>query len=361
MTRRLAVRPIDVNSAGDQLRLALEAGHAVGWDWDVKSGRDTWFGDLRTMFGISGNTYVGQVADFRNRVHPDDRELVWKAVSEARDNRSVYRADFRLVWPDGTVRWASACGSFSYSSLGEPVRMLGIAADITTRKRIEDQLRESEEALIGLSHRLMETNETERTAVARELHDDLGQRMALLTIELERLKQSLPGGTANVPVQELCGRALELGQDLQAISHRLHSSKLEFLGVASAAASFCRDLSEQKGVAIDFSHDGIPRDLPKDIALCLFRVLQEALNNGVKHAGVRRFTVALNGGRNQVQLEVVDRGLGFDPEAAMGNHGLGLLAMRERLHAVKGQISIESRPGGGTKVCARVPLSAGIM
>jgi PAS domain-containing protein len=127
--RRASEVPVDT----ERLRLALEAGKAVGWDWDVRSGRDVWFGDLQTMFGIPGDRYEGFVEDFRRRVHPEDRELVWRAVADARQNRTVYRANFRLVWPDGTVRWAAACGQFYYATNGEAVRMLGIAADITAQ------------------------------------------------------------------------------------------------------------------------------------------------------------------------------------------------------------------------------------
>jgi signal transduction histidine kinase len=147
-----------------------------------------------------------------------------------------------------------------------------------------------------------------------------------------------------------------LGKDIQALSHRLHSSKLEYLGLAAAASSFCKESSEQQKVEIEFSHAGIPRSLPKEISLCLFRVLQEGLQNAVKHSGERHFRVELHGTSMGIQLTVNDLGVGFDEQDAMGRRGLGLISMRERMQLVGGAFSIESKPGGGTTIRARVPF-----
>ena len=132
------------NVANDRLRLAMESGKSVGWEWDLKTNRDTWFGDLSTIFGIPSNIYVGHVEDFRRSVHPEDRGLVWKAVKDAMESRSPYAAEFRVLWPNGTVRWVAAKGQFYYSPGGEPERMLGMAVDITERKDAEEALRRKE-------------------------------------------------------------------------------------------------------------------------------------------------------------------------------------------------------------------------
>jgi PAS domain-containing protein len=122
----------------------MESGKSVGWEWDLKTNRDTWFGDLSTMFGIPSNVYDGHVEDFRRSVHPEDRGLVWKAVKDATETRSPYETEFRVVWPDGTVRWVAARGQFYYSPGGDPERMLGMAVDITERKDAEESLRRKE-------------------------------------------------------------------------------------------------------------------------------------------------------------------------------------------------------------------------
>lgn len=145
--------------------------------------------------------------------------------------------------------------------------------------------------------------------------------------------------------------------DIQALSHRLHSSKLEYLGLEAATASLCTELSERQNVKIDFRCDAIPEDLPSEVSLCLFRILQEALHNAVKYSGVSVFEVSLTGSPQEIELKVHDSGVGFDAKVASNGHGLGLTSMRERVRLVDGQLSIDSMPNQGTTVFARVPLS----
>ena len=141
------------------------------------------------------------------------------------------------------------------------------------------------------------------------------------------------------------------------MSHRLHSSKLEYLGIVAAAKSFCKELSEQQKVEVDFTHRDVPPNVSADISLCIFRVLQEALHNALKHSGVRRFEVQLTGAQGVIELTVRDLGVGFNNEAVLNNPGLGLVSMRERVSLVSGTISIVSVPMRGTKVNVRVPIA----
>jgi len=211
-----------------------------------------------------------------------------------------------------------------------------------------------------MGRKLIEAHEEERTWIARELHDDINQRVALLSVELEQWGQHFPGSETDVQyhMSHLRQRLFDLGKDIQALSHRLHSSKLDYLGIASASNSFCKELSEQQKVEIDFRHAGIPGGLSKEISLCLFRVLQESLQNATKHSGARKFNVELYGTPEEIQLTVSDLGTGFDPQDAINHQGLGLISMRERLQLVSGELSIRSQPGRGTTVLARVPFVA---
>jgi signal transduction histidine kinase len=206
---------------------------------------------------------------------------------------------------------------------------------------------------------LIEAQEEERARIARELHDDINQRLALLAIKLQSLQQSLPASVAEIrhAIAEASTETEGLGNDIQALSHRLHSSKLEYLGLASAAGGFCRELSDRQGTEIRFHSESIPKDLPREISLCLFRVLQEALQNAIKHSGSRYFQVSLNGGPSGVELTVRDSGIGFDPEVARRGSGLGLTSIRERLKLVNGKLFIDSQSQCGTTILARVPLS----
>ena len=154
------------------------------------------------------------------------------------------------------------------------------------------------------------------------------------------------------------GRLSDIGLEIQTISHRLHSSKLEYLGLAVACGSFCREVAERHRVKVDFAAEDIPRGLPQEISLCLFRVLQESLNNAIKYSGTQDFDVKLHGTGNEIQLTVRDRGIGFDVETAMNGHGLGLISIRERAGLVKGTVEVTSKPMGGTQITVRVPLAS---
>ena len=204
----------------------------------------------------------------------------------------------------------------------------------------------------------MEAHEEERAWIARELHDDVSQRIVLVTIKLGNIERDLPDSAvdARLRLQEARKDIADLGNEIQHLSHGLHSSKLEYLGIVEAARSFCKEISEQQKVEIEFNFGHIPQNLPPEIALCLFRVLQEALQNAVKHSKVKHFTVELSGLKDEVQLEVSDLGFGFEPRAAFYGPGIGLISMQERLRLVKGHLAVESKPGRGTTVRARVPL-----
>ena len=284
-------------------------------------------------------------------VHPDDRALFVGAVDQVSPENPTPHISYRILRPDGSVVWLEKSARASFDQRGKVLRTIGMVADITQRKL-------AEEALAGVGRRLIEAHEEERTWIARELHDDINQRIALLTVQLKQWAQHPPSSEANVRkhIGSVCEQLTDLGRDVQALSHRLHSSKLEYLGIGVAAGSFCKELSEQQQVEIDFSQEGIPHNLPKEISLCMFRVLQEALQNAIKHSGERRFKVELSGTSAQIQLTVNDLGVGFDPQDAINRRGLGLISMRERLQLVGGELSIQSEPGHGTTINACVPL-----
>jgi signal transduction histidine kinase len=175
---------------------------------------------------------------------------------------------------------------------------------------------------------------------------------------LERLLETSPDLLPEIRsrIGDLRNQSAEIASDVQSLSHELHSSKLEYLGMAPAMRSLCHELSRQQRVEIVFSHDDIPSTVPKDIALCLFRVLQEALQNAVKHSGVRRFDVELRYASDAINLSVRDSGSGFDRDDALKARGLGLISMTERMKLVGGRISIDSEPQRGTAIRASVPL-----
>jgi len=284
-------------------------------------------------------------------VHPEDLKNWLDTYTRAFDLRESFKIQYRLRRHDGEYRWVLDIGVPRLNPDGLFVGYIGSCLDVTEGKL-------AEEALAGVGRRLIEAHEEERTWLARELHDDINQRIAFLAIQLDQWFQHPHSSEAEVPdhIRQVLQQLSDLGKDVQALSHRLHSSKLEYLGIVSAASSFCKELSEQQKVEIDFSHAGIPRSLPKEISLCFFRVLQEALQNAVKHSRERHFKVELHRTSGEIELTVSDQGVGFDQKDSMDRRGLGLISMRERLQLVGGQFSIESKPGCGTTIRARVPF-----
>ncbi len=284
-------------------------------------------------------------------VHPEDFDGCLKTYTSAFDRHDSFEMEYRLRRHDGEYRWVSDLGVPTFKADSSFAGYIGSCVDITERKL-------AQEALSGMSRKLIEAQEQERTWIARELHDDINQRIALLAVNLERLKGDLPASAAEVghSLDEVGEQVSGLGSDIQALSHRLHSSKLEYLGIAAAASSFCREISETQGVRIDFHAEGVPKKLPQEIALCFFRVLQEAVQNALKHSGSRDLEVWLRGAPNEIELAVSDSGIGFDPEEAITGRGLGLTSMKERLKLVHGELFVESQPQRGTLVRATVPL-----
>jgi PAS domain S-box-containing protein len=339
--------------ANDRLRLAMEASASVGWDLDVKSGREVWFGDLQTIFGIASDTYVTTGEEFIRYVHPDDRTRVSEAIANAKQNRKLYAAEFRIVQPDGTVRWLAARGKFYYARNGNPERMLGVSLDITERKR-------AEEALFDTNRRVIEAEERERNRIARDLHEDVGQRLALLAIALEQLKNDLPHQAVELLncMDAVWKKTSEILTDVKASAHELYSPRLEYLGIPSVMRSFCEEFGEKKGVEIDFRSHDLPSLVLPDVSICLFRVLQEALHNGVNHSGAQKFSVQLWGASDEIHLAVNDYGVGFDLRVARKSRGLGLTRMEQRVKLVKGTFLIDSQPEKGTTVHVSVPLSS---
>lgn len=200
--------------------------------------------------------------------------------------------------------------------------------------------------------------EAERSQIARNLHDDIGQRLAVLTMKLDALADSLSSVEPELKkrIQEVSSDAIDLARDVQSISRTLDAPGIEHLGLGPAASRFCRTVSEQLKVAIQFSTHDLPGDLPRDIGVCVFRVLQEAVRNAVTHSGARHIRATLRCTAGEIHLEVTDTGSGFDESARAGRSGLGLIIMRARVGLEGGQLAIESKAGAGTTVRARVPL-----
>jgi PAS domain S-box-containing protein len=300
--------------------------------------------------GYTKEELIGEVVSiiYAPESHSKMRDLLkkWKKTGRLESEEII------VLTRDGERRVVLVNAGSVLDAEGNLLHSTTVHVDITERKR-------AEEALSSVNQRLIEAQEEERRRIARELHDDINQRIALLAVKLDGLQLSLPSSVAEIrhAIVEVSKETVGLGKDIQALSHRLHSSKLEYFGLASAAGGFCRELSDRQGMEIRFHSESIPKDLPREISLFLFRVLQEALQNAIRHSGSRHFQVSLSGGSSEMELTVCDSGIGFDPEDATKGNGLGLTSIRERLKLVNGKLFIDWQSRRGTTILARVPLS----
>jgi PAS domain S-box-containing protein len=307
----------------------------------------------RQWLEFTGRSLEQELGDgWSEGLHPSDLEYTLRTYSSSFDARLPFSVEYRLRHANGNYDWVFDTGVPRYTPSGQFAGYIGSCMDITDRIR-------AEQGVIDLSGRLISAQEDERSRIARELHDDFSQRLALLAIQLGQASQSLPDTDKALgeSLHAMWERTTELSADIHKLSHQLHSSKLHHLGLLAAAKSLCEETGKQHHVQIEFLHHEMPEEISPDVGLCFFRIVQEALNNIVKHSGAKQAHVEFVGSPSLIRLRIVDAGVGFDPSSMAARGGLGLASMRERLRLLGGTIALYSSPMEGTEIVAEVPLT----
>ena len=260
------------------------------------------------------------------------------------------------TWPEETIGRLQLIAQVFANVLARQQATAMVREGIEEVKRSQNELRNSYERIRDLSRRLLVAQEAERARISRELHDDIAQQTALLVMDIELLKGRGRGlePEAQVDAARALDRAQELSKALHAMSHNLHPAKLQWIGLAAAVNGLHLELSK-RDIPITYTHRGVPASLPADVALCMYRIAQEALHNAVKHSGARGVSMELIGSADRLSLSVQDDGVGFAVDDAW-RKGLGLMSMRERLEAFGGTLKIGSQPSAGTRIEAVVPI-----
>lgn len=370
------------------LGTAMDAAMVGPWEWNLLTGCFTWSPVCARLLGLPSEKLESSYAECLDRVFSDDRQRVQAALQSALTEKSSFVCQFRVSGDDGAFRWVEAQGKPFYDPSGRAVRVAGVVQDITSRKDLTEQIpkldrrlpqineaersiwqkemsegqlyaTQKENQLHALAACLMAAQDEERKRIARDLHDNIGQRLAILAIDVESAlkKKEAPEDTiAKLP--RLRTNLNAVIQELADLSHNLHPSILDQVGLAAALQDLCQTQSERQQGQVQFSSSGLTRPISSEVANVVYRITQEALHNVMKHAPNSGALVRLSELPTGIQLSIEDDGPGFDTEVnEPRGSGLGIISMQERARLVGGVFSIHSRPGTGTQIQVFVPLS----
>jgi PAS domain S-box-containing protein len=338
----------------EQRTLLAEAQKLAGlgcWEWDPGSGRLTWSDELYRIYGVEPSTYHPSFENYLERVHAEDRPAVLKLVTASLNDGRGFTFDERILRPDGAVRQLRSHGEVMRDGTGRVVKVVGACIDITEQKVAEATLR-------ALTRRLVQAEENERRRLARELHDQVGQNLSALNINLDIVLGSLNRAQDGALKRRLEDSLKLVDGTLQSIENvmaDLRPALLDEYGLGAALAWYAEEYSQRTGIHVTVKAQDAGTGLRPEAAVALFRIAQEALNNAAKHSAAKGITVQVEEMEGELVLSASDDGCGFDP--AQGPKGRwGMTTMRERAEAAGGRLAVESAPGKGTTVRATVPL-----
>jgi PAS domain S-box-containing protein len=332
-----------------RLAQAERIAHLGNWDWNIETNDLAWSDEIYRVFGLTPQQFGATYNAFLSYVHPEDRAFVEQSVNEALYQGKPYSIDHRIVLPSGLERLVHEEGEVTYDESGKPVRMLGTVLDITQHKRVEEELR-------ALSHRLVRIQEEERRAIARELHDEIGQSLTVLRLMLERIAHSPKKGSGSI-LDEAQSVIKEVMMRVRKLSLELQPRMLDDLGLLPALLWHFERYSAQTQIHTNFQHSGLQRHLPQEVNTAAYRIVQEALTNVARYAEVNEVTIRAWANNDTLCLQIEDDGRGFDPATLANGSSSGLFGMRERALALGGKLTVESAPGKGTQVTAELPIS----
>jgi PAS domain S-box-containing protein len=357
--------------AGSQLRLAeaQRVAHIGSWEWHIARDRVSWSDELYRIYAVDEAQFVPTYQGFLSRVHPDDRDHTRAVLTRAIEEVSPFVYDHRVVRPDGRVRMLHTVGEVIGDERGRAARLVGSCWDVTERweatrqlERSQEDLRTSAEQLRALGARLDAIREEERRVIAREIHDQIGQALTALKLDLGWVRGQIDGSVDGATGARLAAMDALVDQTVETarrVSATLRPAILDDLGLPAAIGWQAREFEQRTGVPCEVQVPGDGQALGPATALVLFRIIQEALTNVARHAGAQHVRIALAVDPGAATLTVADDGRGVTAEELGRPTSLGLAGMRERAIAAGGEATFTGSAGKGTTVSVRVPVGDG--
>lgn len=344
-----------------RLRTALEAARMSTFERDLRTGETHWMSTTEAMFGFEPGTGPTSIGGFLRLIHPEDRDNFNRLMAESIET-GVAGGEWRVIWPDGSIHWIYGRWTVFKDDRGQPIRAVGVNYDITARKQAEESLRAQSEQLRALTTRLQQVREEERTMVARDLHDQIGQILTAVKMDVDWVARHLSSQNEDdlsARLTATLNRLKDATQSLRNICTRLRPGVLDDLGLAAAIEWQVKEFSSVTGIHCDVSVPQEDFPLDADRSTAIFRILQEALTNVARHAQAKMVRASLVQQNGDVVLVVQDDGKGIsesDVESS-SRTSLGLLGMKERAEACGGELQIWGDPGKGTTLAAHIPLA----
>jgi PAS domain S-box-containing protein len=327
------------------------------WDWDLETNELHWSEEVYRIFGLDPHQFEKTYVAFLNYIHPDDRESVKKAINDALYEQEPYSIEHRIVLEDGTLKVVHEQGEVTFNDSGEPVRMVGTVQDITERKIQEEKLRNSTEQLRNLSAHLHTVREQERTSIAREIHDELGQALTALKMDISWLGSKYRDNELLLEkTKTMINLINSTIRTVKRISSELRPVVLDDLGLVAAIEWQAEEFQKRTGIECELHFDPEDMLLERAVSTTIFRILQEALTNVIRHAEATKVKIRLEEKGGEIVLSVEDNGKGISEKQKNDPHSFGLIGIRERVHFFGGKARIKGFQDRGTTLTITIPL-----
>lgn len=346
----------------ERLKLALEAITDGVWDWDVTTGDVFFSPGCYTMLGYEPDEFESNIESFRNLLHPADMELAVKTTNAHFEGKTpLYEYESRLITKSGQYLWTLVRGKIvSRDKEGNPVRVVGTYRDITERKKNEEALKISREQIRKLYSHTQDMLEDERKRIAREVHDELGQTLTALKIDLTNVHSDLPPAQRPImtKIKEMSHLVDRTIETVQRITTELRPQILDIFGINEAIEWQATEFQKRTGIYCELIIENNLTDLNKDCATTIYRIFQETLTNVARHSEATKIQVHLFNEGNQLVLRVEDNGTGITKSQLNDPKSFGLIGIQERAIHWGGEAIINGRAGKGTTVHVTIPLAS---